>query len=180
MLQTDIHQQIEICLMMIKNSLMTKASILIVLKRTYQSLPTLRKQIIHNDANEWNTLTLDNQISGIIDFGDVCYSQLINELAIALAYSLLGKKDPIKWAVHIISEYNKILPLEEKEIDILYWLIAARLTTTVCNSAYERIQRPENSYIQISEKSAWELLKIWVNINPKLARDEFQKAIDTN
>ncbi|NOR75113.1 MAG: phosphotransferase [Draconibacterium sp.] len=139
-------------------------------------LPKLRKQIIHDDANEWNTLVQNNRISGIIDFGDVCYSQLINELAIALAYSLLGKKDPIKWAIIIISEYHKTLPLEEKEIDILYWLIAARLCTTASNSAYERIQRPENTYIQISEKPAWELLKIWVTINPIHARNEFRKV----
>ncbi len=139
-------------------------------------LPDLRKQIIHDDANEWNTLVQNNSISGIFDFGDVCYSQLINELAIALAYSLLGKKEPLKWAIPIILEYHKILPLEEKEIDILYWLIAARLCTTASNSAYERIQRPENSYIQISEKPAWELLEIWVTINPIHARNEFRKA----
>ncbi len=140
-------------------------------------LPKLRKQIIHDDANEWNTLVQNNHISGIIDFGDVCYSQLINELAIALAYSLLGKKDPLKWAVYIILEYHKILPLQRKEIDILYWLVAARLSTTVCNSAYERIQRPENSYIQISEKPAWELLRIWIEINPVHAQNEFRKAV---
>lgn len=140
-------------------------------------LPNLRKQIIHNDANEWNTLVQNNHISGIIDFGDTCYSQLINELAIALAYSLLGKQQPLKWAVYIISEYHKILPLQENEIDILYWLIAARLSTTVCNSAYERIQRPENSYIQISEKPAWELLRIWIEIDPVHAKNIFRKAV---
>jgi ethanolamine-phosphate phospho-lyase len=143
-------------------------------------LPYLRKQIIHNDANEWNTLTQNNQVSGLIDFGDLCYSQLINELAIALAYSLLEKDDPVKWAVPIISEYHKIIPLEEKEIDTLYWLIAARLCTSVCNSAFERIQRPENSYIQISEKPAWEMLRKWVIINPVHARNEFRKAAGFN
>ena len=108
-------------------------------------LPSLRKQIIHGDVNEWNTLTQNNQVSGLIDFGDLSYSQIINELAIALAYSLLGKDDPIKWAIPVISEYHKILPLKEKEIDILYWLIAARLCTSASNSAFERIQRPENT-----------------------------------
>jgi len=139
-------------------------------------LPSLRKQIIHGDANEWNTLTQKNQVSGLIDFGDLCYSPLINELTIALAYSLLGKEDPIKWAIPIISSYHKILPLNEKEIDILYWLIAARLCTSVSNSAYERIQRPENTYIQISEKPAWEMLQKWVTINPIYARNEFRLA----
>jgi 4-aminobutyrate aminotransferase-like enzyme len=139
-------------------------------------LPALRKQIIHNDANDWNVLTQKNEVSGLIDFGDVCYSQLINELAVALTYALMGKNNPIEWAVPIIAEYNKIVPLEEKELDLLYWLIAARLCTSVCNSAYEKAQRPENAYIQISEKPAWELLKKWGCINPVYVQNEFRKA----
>jgi len=139
-------------------------------------LGELRKQTIHGDANEWNTLSQNGQVSGLIDFGDICYSHLINELAIALAYALMGKENTLEWAAPIISEYHKILPLEEKEIDILYWLIAARLCTSVSNSAYERVQRPENTYIQISEKPAWDLLKKWVTINPVFARNEFRLA----
>jgi 4-aminobutyrate aminotransferase-like enzyme len=88
----------------------------------------------------------------------------------------MGKNNPIEWAVPIIAEYNKIVPLEEKELDLLYWLIAARLCTSVCNSAYEKAQRPENAYIQISEKPAWELLKKWGCINPVYVQNEFRKA----
>ena len=139
-------------------------------------IPSLRKQIIHNDANEWNTLANNNRVTGLIDFGDVCYTQTINEPAIALAYALSKKDDPIKWAVLLISEYNKILPLQKKEIDVLYYLVAARLCTSVLNSAFERVNRPENRYIQISEKPAWELLKIWGNITPGFARNAFRKA----
>ncbi|WP_346860984.1 aminotransferase class III-fold pyridoxal phosphate-dependent enzyme [uncultured Draconibacterium sp.] len=139
-------------------------------------LPALRKQMIHNDANDWNVLTQNNKVSGLIDFGDVCYSQLINELAVALTYALMDKNNPIEWAVPIIAEYHKILPLEEKELDLLYWLVAARLCTSVGNSAFEKKQRPDNTYTQISEKPAWELLKKWVSINPVHAQNEFRKA----
>ena len=137
---------------------------------------SLRKQIIHNDANDWNVLVQNGKVSGIIDFGDSSYTHLINELAIGITYAILGKKNPVEWAKPIISDYHKILPLEEKEIDLLYWLIAARMCTTVCNSAYEKIQQPENEYISISEKPAWELLRKWVTINPVFARNEFRKA----
>lgn len=139
-------------------------------------LPALRKQIIHGDANDWNVLTQNGKVSGIIDFGDVCFSQLINELAIAITYAVMGKEDPVKWAVPIIASYHKNLPLEVKECDILYLLVAARLCTSVCNSANEKIENPENEYTQISEKPAWDLLKKWVTINPVKARNEFRKA----
>lgn len=139
-------------------------------------LPFLRKQIIHGDANDWNVLMQNEMVSGIIDFGDVCHSQLINELAIAITYAMMRKENPVAWAVSIISAYHKVSPIEEKEIDILYWLIAARLCTSVCNSANEKIENPENEYTQISEKPAWDLLKKWVQINPVFARNEFRKA----
>jgi len=135
-----------------------------------------RKQIIHNDANDWNVLVQNDQISGIIDFGDICYTQLINELAIGITYAIMNKERPVEWARSIISGYHNIYPLKEKEIDVLYWLIAARLCTSVCNSAHEKILQPHNEYITISEKPAWDLLKKWVTINPVYARNEFRKA----
>ena len=49
--------------------------------------PELRKQIIYNDANEWNLLVKNGRISGIIDFGDLAHSFLINELAVAITYA---------------------------------------------------------------------------------------------
>ena len=136
----------------------------------------LRKQIIHNDANDWNVLVQNNAVSGIIDFGDISFTQLINELAIGITYAILEKENPVEWAVSVIQGYHKKLPLEEKEIDILYWLIAARLCTSVCNSAFEKNIQPENGYISISEKPVWKLLKKWVTINPIYARNEFRKA----
>ena len=139
-------------------------------------LHTFRKQIVHNDANDWNVLVQNNHVSGIIDFGDTCYTQLINELAIGITYAILEKENPVEWAKFIISGYHSVFPLEEKETDILYWLIAARLCTSVCNSAHEKTRQPENEYIAVSEKSAWELLKKWVKINPVFARNEFRKA----
>ena len=40
-------------------------------------LPHLRKQVIHNDANEWNVLCKSGEVCGIIDFGDIAYSILL-------------------------------------------------------------------------------------------------------
>jgi ethanolamine-phosphate phospho-lyase len=59
-------------------------------------LPNLRTSIIHNDANEWNLLVQRGAISGIIDFGDITWAPLINELAIAISYGIMGKDDPVK------------------------------------------------------------------------------------
>lgn len=141
-------------------------------------LPELRKQIIHNDANDCNVLVKNEKISGIIDFGDLAHSILINELAIAITYACFDKEDPLKWALIILKSYHSKTPIEEKEIKVLYYLIAARLSTSVCNSAHSRKINPDNEYAFGSEKSAWKMLYRWLNINPIAAENQFRLAID--
>ncbi len=138
--------------------------------------PELRKQIIHNDANEWNVLVQHNKVTGIIDFGDLAHSFLINELAIAITYTCYDKENPLEWAVVLLKSYHEKLPLETKEISILYYLIAARLCTSVCNSAHAQKVNPDNSYASVSEQSAWKMLYRWLAINPIHAENEFRKA----
>ncbi|WP_036153791.1 aminotransferase class III-fold pyridoxal phosphate-dependent enzyme [Maribacter forsetii] len=138
--------------------------------------PELRKQIIHNDANEWNVLVQHNKVTGIIDFGDLAHSFLINELAIAITYTCYDKENPLEWAVLLLKAYHQKLPLEAKEISILYYLIAARLCTSVCNSAHAKKVNPDNVYAYVSEQSAWKMLYHWLAINPIHAENEFRKA----
>ncbi|MEH6537098.1 MAG: aminotransferase class III-fold pyridoxal phosphate-dependent enzyme [Psychroserpens sp.] len=139
-------------------------------------LPELRKSIIHNDVNEWNTLVKNNTVSGLIDFGDLAHSPLINELAIAIAYACYDKDDPLPWAIHVIKGYHNVLPLEEKELEILYYLIAGRLCTSLCNAAHSKKINPKNSYASSSEKNALSMLHHWIKINPIHAKSEFLKA----
>ncbi|WP_425237169.1 aminotransferase class III-fold pyridoxal phosphate-dependent enzyme [Ulvibacterium sp.] len=136
----------------------------------------LRKSIIHNDANDWNVLTKDGKVSGIIDFGDMCHSWTVNEIAVAITYIMMEKDNPLEAASHVIKGYQSILPLEAKELDILYYLVAARLCTSVCNSAYTKTLKPESEYITISEKPAWRLLRKWLGINPIKCSDTFRLA----
>ena len=82
------------------------------------SLPELRTSIIHNDANEWNVLVADEEVSGIIDFGDMAHTLLINELAIAITYSCYDKENPLEWASILITAYHEILPLQKKELEV--------------------------------------------------------------
>ncbi|WP_136481262.1 aminotransferase class III-fold pyridoxal phosphate-dependent enzyme [Cognatitamlana onchidii] len=139
-------------------------------------IPSLRKQIIHNDANEWNVLVTDGEISGIIDFGDIAHSFLINELAIAITYACYDKENPLQWSIIIIKAYHHLNPLEEKELKGLYYLIAARLCISVCNSAHARKTTPSNTYAAVSEKLAWKMIYRWLTVNPIKAENEFRKA----
>lgn len=135
-----------------------------------------RQSIIHGDANDWNVLTDKGEVSGIIDFGDMAYSWLINDLAIGLAYAMMQKEDPIENACHVIKGYSNVLSLTELEIGALYYLIAARLCITVCNAAYTKTIHAESEYVLISEAPAWDLIKKWIAINPIAAKERFASA----
>ncbi len=139
-------------------------------------LPKLRKSIIHNDANDRNILVKNGNVSGIIDFGDIIYSALINELAVAVSYTILNKDKPLYWASYIVSAYHSVLPLRLEEINILYYLISARLCISICNSAYNTKKNPENKYISINQKPALILLKKLQKIEAEHAKKIFRSS----
>jgi len=139
-------------------------------------IPSLRKQIIHNDPNDWNILIQNGEVSGIIDFGDLAHSFLINELAVAIPYICFEKENPLEWASIVLKSYHNKLPIQEREVKVLYYLIAARLIISVCNSAHSKINNPKNTYASVSEKSAWKLLHTWLSINPLSAENSFRIA----
>ena len=137
----------------------------------------LRKSTIHNDANNWNILFKGNNVSGVIDFGDISYSHLINELAIAISYTCFNKENPLEWAITLLESYNHVFPLEKKEIEVLYYSIAMRLCISISNSNHYQKLFPENKYISISQKPAIELLWKWIEINPVEAENKFKEAV---
>lgn len=140
-------------------------------------IQNFRRSMIHNDANEYNVLGKNNRVIGIIDFGDLVYSPLINELAVAISYAIFGKENPLDWAAIILKAYHDTIPLSIDEVDVLYYLIAARLCISVCNSAHNRIMNKSNTHIFLSEKAAWELLHQWITINPVLAKNTFRSSL---
>ncbi len=141
----------------------------------------LRMSVIHNDANDNNVLieSKDNQhtVGGIIDFGDMVFSHTINEIAIAIAYLILGKEDILKPAADVLKGYHRVYPLNDSEIAVLFDLICLRLCTSVCMSAQERSLAPDNEYLAISEQPAWHTLKKLAEIDPNEAAAFFKSTI---
>ncbi len=138
----------------------------------------LRKSIIHNDVNDNNILVSSNtyspEVVSIIDFGDAVYTQTINDLAITIAYAIMGKEDVVDAAISIIKGYNSSFEIKEQEVDLLYVLVALRLIISVTKSAINRKKEPENSYLQISDKPAWDALEKWFEVNENFATYSFR------
>lgn len=131
--------------------------------------PNLRRSIIHGDINDYNTLvTADkSKVTGVFDFGDVIESHTVHELAIAAAYGAQQHPDPLLAISHIVSGFHEKYPLSADEMDVLFPLIAVRVCVSVTFSAINRVENPENTYIQISEKPGWDLLEKLYEISQK-------------
>lgn len=134
--------------------------------KAFPRLSELPCSIIHNDLNDHNILLNDqHQLGGLIDFGDMVYSQTINELAIACAYAVMDQQNPVAVFSAIVASYHQVTPLNELELEVLPSLIALRLCTSVCNSAEAIKKAPNNQYLMISAKPAWEALHRLKGIN---------------
>jgi 4-aminobutyrate aminotransferase-like enzyme/Ser/Thr protein kinase RdoA (MazF antagonist) len=136
-------------------------------------LALLRKACIHNDVNDYNVITNGDHVTGLIDFGDMVYSQLINNLAIACTYAMFGQQDPLRAASLVVKGYHSQYNLTKIELSILYYLIAGRLCISVTSSARQALLNSDNKHHFITEKNAWEALFRLIEINPLKAHDSF-------
>ena len=77
----------------------------------------LRKGVIYGDANDHNVLVSavwpQPRIAGVIDFGDLHHGWVASEAAIAAAYAILGKDDPLCASREIVRGFHSAYPLNE-------------------------------------------------------------------
>src|SRR6266446_1608208 len=144
-------------------------------------LPRLRCSVIYGDANDHNVLVsepwpLPRKVASVIDFGDMHHGLIASVPAIAAAYAILGKKDPLPVAAAIVAGYHGAFPLDELELSVLYALIGARLAVSVTNSAHRKTVKPDDPYVTVSETAAWDALERLAKIHPRFANYTFREA----
>ena len=144
-------------------------------------LGSLRRSVIHNDANDHNVLVAlgadgDPVAAGILDFGDMLESPTVCDPAIAAAYALLDQPRPLAAVAAWIRGYHAELPLEPAELEVLFPLIRTRLAVSVVNSALRKRQVPGDPYVTVSERPAWEALERLDAVHPRLAHFRLRAA----
>ena len=158
-------------------------------------LETLPRQFIHNDANDQNVLvslvgrirrtrrvrpedpaSSELEVAGLIDFGDMVHSCALFEPAVAAAYVMLGKSEPLSAAAHVVAGYHAEQPLTDLELKLMYHCAVMRLCMSVAISAHQQAAEPENTYLSVSEKNAWDLLEKLQDVPPSFAEYLFRDA----
>jgi len=133
-----------------------------------------RTQLVHNDFNVDNVL-IDagrGRVDGILDFGDMTVTALVNDVAIAACYHITvtgeqgaagggqpaGGAEPAvaEAALDVIAGYHASTPLTDEELDLLPGLMLARLTARVAISRWRALRFPDNEdYLLRSTAMAW-------------------------
>jgi 4-aminobutyrate aminotransferase-like enzyme/Ser/Thr protein kinase RdoA (MazF antagonist) len=145
------------------------------------ALPALRHSVVHGDANDHNVLVRVRrghapELAGIVDFGDVLHTVTVAEVAVAAAYALLDERDPLSTAARVVAGYHAAFPLRAEEIELLFPLIGTRLAVSVVNSACRAGVEPDDPYLSVSERPAWDALERLAAVHPRLARFTFRRA----
>ena len=144
------------------------------------NLDSLRRQVIHSDMNPGNVL-VDNEdmsrLAGVIDFGDLVQSQLVNDVAVAAAYLCRIEDDPYAHVIEFLSAYTKIVPLTDDEVSLLPDLIVARRLTTTMISQWRAALYPENcDYILGDEVSSRRKLELTASLSNDDTRQRFREV----
>jgi 4-aminobutyrate aminotransferase-like enzyme/Ser/Thr protein kinase RdoA (MazF antagonist) len=141
----------------------------------------LRSQVVHNDWNDYNVIVSAGRDEGpgavgIIDLGDMIWSAVVADLAVACTYAMLGKPDPIGAAAAIVRGFHGVLPLDDDERAVLLPLIRARLALSVTMAARQSEAAPDNDYLLISQEQAWALVERLDQVAPSLTLCSFRRA----
>ncbi len=150
------------------------------LRRVAHRLEQMRRSLIHNDGNNYNILVgppaWERDVVGVLDFGDMVYSYMVGEVAVAAAYAMLGKDDPLAAAAAVACGYHQVLPLHDEELEVLYPLCCIRLCLSVCMAAHQKKAAPDNDYLAISEQQAWQTLCLLRQVSARLAYYRLREA----
>jgi 4-aminobutyrate aminotransferase-like enzyme len=118
-------------------------------------------------------------ITGIIDFGDMVETCLVNEAAIAIAHQLYREPDLLGVASEFLSAYAIAMPLERAEVAVLFDLVKMRLLSREIIAAWRSATSsgPSPYRADISEMG-WEALSRALTIRPEHATEHLEKAMN--
>ena len=122
----------------------------------------LPRAAIHNDLNDHNILvaassgggsclTRIDQVTGIIDFGDMLNGWRVADLAIAVAYAMLDVPDHLAVLAAIVRGAARECAYEDAELDAVFALAALRLALSAAIAVEQQRSRPDNAYLGVSQ-----------------------------
>lgn len=119
-------------------------------------LVQLPAQPVHNDLNPRNILVspTGTEVVGILDLGDLVYTQRVNDVAIAATHQLADGEDPLAPALDVVRGYHEVTPLTREEVGLIYDLIRTRLAVIAAVAEWRCLKAPNNDEYR-TRNSPW-------------------------
>ena len=120
-------------------------------ERVAPAMADLRRSVIHSDANDHNVMTAGDDVTGIIDFGDMVHSVTVANVAIAGAYACLDTVDPLAAIQAVVGGYHERHPLTDGELEVVWPMTLMRLAVSSTLAAVQMAARPDDEYLAVSQ-----------------------------
>ncbi|KAA0096017.1 hypothetical protein CIW49_20975 [Mycolicibacterium sp. P1-18] len=139
-------------------------------------LPTA---MVHNDLNDNNVLVGrrdgEQRVVGVLDFNDALFTVRVAEPAIAGAYAMLRKEDPLTAMGLVVGGYHCVTPLTDDELTVVYPLAAARLAVQALTWGL-RAQHSPTEYGARRMQHTLPTLNRIVRIDPREASERLHRV----
>lgn len=119
------------------------------LESVQRSGARLRRSAVHNDANENNVIVRDGRAVALIDYGDACVTDTVNDCAIACVYAMMfehASSDPWRAACVLVRGYHSAFTLMEVELDIMFPLAMMRACVSLAMSTANAAAAAQKAY----------------------------------
>ena len=147
--------------------------------QTLPSLSRLRAQIIHHDTNPSNILVdpdTPTRMTGLIDFGDTLHGPVALDAAVAAIEMATASADIVEAAASVLVGYDRAMPLEASEIDLIPDLMIARAALGLLIG----VTRMENEITSTDDQDYREMyapvMDRLLSLGPGAVRDRFRAA----
>jgi 4-aminobutyrate aminotransferase-like enzyme/Ser/Thr protein kinase RdoA (MazF antagonist) len=151
----------------------------------FESLPEATGKlpgfVLHADVTLSNVMLGADGIDGVIDFGDMHHTARVADLAISLTSLLRESDDPWPAAREFLDAYQRVVPLEPEEVELIGELVLARCAASTLISAWRAPLYPGNEeYLTSLVAGSWHVLDLWSDLDPRELADRFHKICGTS
>ena len=121
-------------------------------------LPSLPRQIVHNDLHDFNVIMKAGTVAAIIDFEDVAESYRLIDLATMAGATFQPGDDVLAKVTPVVVGFHSVSPLCDSEVTALLSFMAIRLCIFVTFAAMQRTERPTEPYLYSGDELDWQRL----------------------
>jgi hypothetical protein len=155
------------------------------LDRAMTAMTALPRQIIHNDGHAGNLLRADDtsdQVTGLIDFGDLVRTVTVADIAVAGANLVPHQTDPTGALGALTAGYAAGLaplrPLDDAELDAIPDLVLCRLVLSTLLVEFQIVHAPHIADAVAAERpGTLANLARWLDVDPAAATDRIREML---